>query len=598
MKSRTSCCNAAILKRTLRKGLPLWGTYLLIWLVIFPLSFYSAGRWNSYRAIEDQILSLTAYGSHIFGFVYGLASACLVFSWLYKSRSANFFGALPVSRTNLFLTHYLAGLLFAIGPQLLIVLLCLPVGISWGAAGTMLKDLAIWFSINTLTYLFYYSFAVLLAMIVSNLIALPLLYGVLNFTAVVLEVLIRDQMEYCVYGLSGSSRLVFDWLSPFYYFVLDGNGMDVVSVWDSLGVSQIGYRLDNWKPVLILAAVGLAFTGIAYLLHRGRRMESAGDVIAIRHLKPVFLYCFTLGCAVVLGYLLANVLIPTSLGTEHFWGITLCLLAGATLGYFVGQMLLHKSMRVFRKRYLISWASVCAVIFAAMLCVRFDMFGYASYIPETQDIQRVSLGYGGDLSDDPWLIEQVRAFHQDCIDQQSIIESRGTDSYNFRAYLSYELTDGTLMERQYLIPCEDEQYSSESSLVCQFEALYNDPDYKLLRKLPRNYESIAIESCQIYCQYIENSIWLNQQEAREFIATCLVPDLQETNMGSGSWNNVSTYSTDDYVDMWVEICFAPESKQTEGGNHYYHFSVTSDACRILDYAAQRGLTLTTMEDEG
>lgn len=597
MKSRTSLCNAAILKRTLRKGLPLWGTYLLIWLVIFPISFYSAGRWNQFLEIEDQILSLTAYGSHIFGFFYGLASACLVFSWLYKSRSANFFGALPVSRSNLFFTHYLAGLLFAMVPQLLIVLVCLPVGFSWGAAGAMVRDLSVWFSITTLTYLFYYSFAVLLAMIVSNLIALPLLYGILNFTAVVLEVLTRDLMEYCVYGLSSTGSLIFKWLSPFYYFVMDGNGMDVTSVWSASGRTLTAYRLSNWKPVLVLAAVGVAFAAIAFFLHKGRRMESAGDVIAIRHLKPVFLYGFTLGCAVVLGYLLVNVLIPSALGTEHFWGITLCLLAGATLGYFVGQMLLHKSMRVLRREHLLRWGLVCAVIFAAMLCVRLDITGYAAYIPETQEIQRASLGYGGDLSDDPWFIEQVRNFHQDCIDQQEAIEARGADSYNTRTYLSYELADGTLVERQYLIPCEAEQYSSAESLICQYETLYNNPDYKLLRELPRNYEELSIESCQIYSNNIDNSIWLNQQEAREFIATCLAPDLRESQMGNVSWGIGSTYSIDSYPDLWVEICFSPaESLQTEGVNRYYHFFVTWDASRILDYAAQRGVTPSNMED--
>lgn len=595
MKSRMSFCNAAILRRTLRKGLPLWGAYLLIWIVLFPISFYSAGRWNDYIEIQDLILSTTAYGSHIFGFFYGLASACLVFSWLYKSRSANFFGALPVSRCSLFWSHYLAGLLFAIGPQTIIILLSLPVGLQWNTLGIMLGDLAAWFSVMTLTYLFYYSFAVLLAMIVSNLIALPLLYGVLSFTSVVIEVLVRDLLQYCVYGLSGSSRLIFTWLSPFYYFVMDSNGMESTNVWDSLNETLLGHRLVGWTPLLVLAAVGAACAVAAFFLHRGRRMESAGDVIAIRHLKPVFLYGFTLGCAVVLEALLVNVLIPSTLGTEHFWSITLCLLAGATLGYFVGQMLLHKSMRVFRKRHLISWGCVCAVLFAAMLCVRLDITGYSSYIPDTPQIERASLGYGGDLYDDPWFIEQVQAFHQDCIDQQQAIESRGPDSYNFRAYLSYELEDGSLVEREYLIPCEDNQYFSADSLVCQYETLYNDPDYKLLRTLPRDYESLSIESCYLYDNNNDHDVWLNQKEARDFINNYLAPDLRSSSIGNSSFSYVSPYDRDNYVNLWVEICFAPAEVQTEGVNRYYHFTITEDAFRILDYATQRGLTPSVTE---
>lgn len=597
MKSRTSFCNAAILRRTLRSGLPLWGSYLLMWLVIFPMSFYSSGRWNEYLAIQDYILSLTAYGSHLFGFFYGLASACLVFCWLYKSRSANFFGALPVSRTSLFLTHYLAGLLFAVVPQLIVLLLSLPVGFVWGAPGMLLGDLAAWFAITTLTYLFYYSFAVLLAMIVGNLIALPLLYGVLNFTAIVVEVLVRDLLRYCVYGLSDTRRMLFDWLSPFYYFVFEGNGMEIENVWSSSGRLLLRYHLVGWEPVLILAALGVVFAGIAFFLHRGRRMESAGDVIAIRHLKPVFLYGFTLGCAVVLGYLLVNVIIPDSLGTEHFWGITLCLLAGATLGYFAGQMLLHKSMRVLRRRYLVNWASVCAVIFAVMLCVRFDIAGYSSYVPDVQEIQSVCLGYDGAHNDDAWFIERVRSLHQDCIDQQKAIESRGTDSYNFRITFSYELRDGTIVERQYLLPCEEEQYQNEDSLACQYETLYNDPFYKLLRMLPRDFESLRIESCQLYNNNGDDSVWLNQQEAREFLSTCLAPDLRDSSMGNSSWNNASAYAVNNYMKLWVEICFAREKSQQNGVNQFYHFTVTEDAHRVLDYAAQRGLTPSSQEKQ-
>ena len=80
---------------------------------------------------------------------------------------------------------------------------------------------------------------------------------------------------------------------------------------------------------LVFAVIALAAV-IALLLHRFRRMESAGDVIAIRHLKPVFLYCFTVGCSLVLGYVLANLLL---------WGGTA--LFAVLSGTVMGNLLWH-----------------------------------------------------------------------------------------------------------------------------------------------------------------------------------------------------------------------------------------------------------------
>ncbi|MBP3588678.1 MAG: hypothetical protein J6J51_06555 [Clostridia bacterium] len=587
MKSRTSFCNGALLKRTVVKSLPLWGAYLLLWLLLLPLRLYSAEQWHSLIDVRDYVLSMTAGSAHMFGAAYGLASACMVFHWLYKSRSANFFGALPVDRTALFSTSYLAGLLFAVVPHLLTVALSVPAAFVWGMA--LLKDLAIWFAVMTLIYLFYYSLAVLVAMIVGNLFALPVLYAIVNFTAVVVESVVRSLLEYFVYGLSFRGRFLFDWASPLYYTMLQGDGLDVRRVYDDVAAAATDIIFEGWPMVLIMAAIGAIFAVIAYFLHKYRRMESAGDVIAVQHLKPVVLYCFTVGCSIVLGYLLANLLLSGSIGTEDFVGVLICMLVGAFVGYFGGQMLLHKSMRIFRKRYWVNWAVTCVIITAAMLCARYDLFGYAHYIPDLDEVDAVSLGYGGDFHDDPAFMEDVAKLHQACLDRQFETERMKPEDGYTRMYLSYKLQDDRLVEREYLLPISQELARDENSLIRMFEDLYNDPDYKVIRELPDNYSAADIQSCQIIQNVNGKDVWLSRQEAYDFLKTCLEPDLRESSMDFACYCGYHDVERDKYCNINVEIAFREGTVAEDLYNRYYFFSVTADAQRILAFAAERGI---------
>ena len=77
MKSRTSCCNGAVLRRTLFRGLPLWGSYLLCWLVVLPVMILSRNRWVSLMDLREYILQTAATSCHFVAFVYGLAAACV-----------------------------------------------------------------------------------------------------------------------------------------------------------------------------------------------------------------------------------------------------------------------------------------------------------------------------------------------------------------------------------------------------------------------------------------------------------------------------------------------------------------------------------------
>jgi len=588
MKSRISCCNGAVLKKNLFRGIPVWGLYLLCWLVAMPMMILSEGEWHDQDGLAEYVLQIAAHAGDVVAFFYGLVAAFVVFSHLYKSRSANFFAALPLRRETMFLTCYLSGLLYAVVPHLIVAVLTVLVGSFWGAA--LFSEAVIWFCAMGLNFLFYYSFAALIALIVGSAPALPLIYAVLNFTAVVVEAIFRSLLDTFIYGYYFNSDLWLDWASPLFYTMIEGNGPNVNS---KMGDGVLMYHhFEGWGILLIMGVVGLVFAAAAFLLYRNRRMEAAGDVIAVRCLRPVFLYCFTVGCSLVLGYVLAS-LLASGIGTTDFIPVTVCMLVGAFLGYFSGQMMLQKSLRVFRKCHWLRFGIVCLCILAVLLGARFDLTGYAGYVPEEDEIESVSVRYADAYSEDLELIAGAKALHEAILEQREDIERAHPDAWYKTFQLNYRLKNGTIVSREYELPVDNGTSLDTQSLIRQYEALLNDPDYIVLRSLPQGYTVQDIEMCLIHSDQGEE-VYLTRQEAYEFLKNVLEADLRDSSMERVNYSAQPISKDSGYTGVYVE----PRFTDTFAGRNsqYYFFSIPADAWRTLEFAEAHGVKPTVPEE--
>ena len=138
MRSGTSFFDWTVFKKTVFRFWPLWGVYFAGWLVALPLSGLMMLRLDAsampgidYGYLETFAQftvprSVTQDTLTVF-VIFGVLAAMAVFSHLYSARSANLFGSLPVRREGLFLTHYLAGLIFLTVPNVIVFLLTLAV---------------------------------------------------------------------------------------------------------------------------------------------------------------------------------------------------------------------------------------------------------------------------------------------------------------------------------------------------------------------------------------------------------------------------------------------------------------------------------------
>lgn len=145
--------------------------------------------------------------------------------------------------------------------------------------------------------LFFFGLATLCAFIVGNVFMLPALYGLLNFIAVLTDFMVNLLAQGFCFGLNSSYSGTVEWLSPVVYLVQKispNSTYETQWVTDRLGGQRYetsvltSVTLENGWLIAAYAAAGAALLGLAWLLYRRRRSESAGDVVAVGWMKPVF----------------------------------------------------------------------------------------------------------------------------------------------------------------------------------------------------------------------------------------------------------------------------------------------------------------------
>ena len=202
----------------------------------------------------------------------------------------------------------------------------------------------------------------------------------------------------------------------------------------------------------IYAGAGVVLAVLALLIYRARQVESAGDVVSIPLVRPLF----QIGVAFCAG-------LSLGLFTALFFGcyedplaLTLCALIWTAVGFFVAEMLLKKSFRVLGawKRCLAMTAAMAALCLVCFL----DPFGIEARTPQAGEVASVRLslesGYpydSGRLSGleltDPQHVQQVIDLHKAIIRDKDRLE----DNIDNSVYVSldYTLTDGTRLTRRY-----------------------------------------------------------------------------------------------------------------------------------------------------
>lgn len=528
MKSKISFFNAGLFKSTLRRFWPLWTIHFAGWLLFLPvLTLMNNLGPNKSTDFIFAICESAVFASSVVAFIMAILAAMAVFSFMYSSRSTGLIASLPVRREAIFGSVWLGGVFVIVGSNLVIALLTFLFSLgATTSAALAFKAVCIWLGVYSMQFILFFGIASLTAVMTGSIAVLPILYIIFNFLAVGMESIIRLDFSCLIWGMSnGSFDCVLDFLSPLVYMV--GSFVPDVEyntpyVADTLGLlldrECVAVTYSHWLPTVIYCLVGLIFSAAALMVFRKRRMESAGDVVAVRCMHPVFKYGVTVCSALCGGLLLYTVLFALfESRSASVFIMILSMIIFAFIGYFGAKMLLEKSFHVFRGSW-VGFIVVCCLCAVFTLCCDLDVCGIGAYVPKEGSIKSITVYQRGPV-EDPAIIENYRQLHEKIVsykdEYEHIVYSDDTESIMFE----YELKNGRTVSREYTLPMDDEN-------VERYYELANTPSLLLERFSP----SIPAdeEHCSQAILYIGDNqiIDLTPAQAIDFYRNALLPDIK------------------------------------------------------------------------
>ena len=270
-------------------------------------------------------------------------------------------------------------------------------------------------------------------------------------------------------------------MSPIYYLT---NNLRIQSVENSEYVT-VGIEFKGAYLLGIYAVAGVVFLIAAYQLYKRRKLETAGDLISMRGIKPVFRW----GVAVCAG-LLGGTAVADTIGNSfssakvHFWILAAGTLIFGAIGFFVAEMLIEKNFRVFHKKRVGEWAVLTVVLAAFLGALKLDLFRIEGKIPDVSEVKVVSLNLDYTLRyTEPDDIQKIIDLQKEILAQKEECLSAENQYY---LSITYTLKDGKKLRRSYTVPVGQDAAADKDSVVAKVTALESDPD-KMMQNMFGNY---------------------------------------------------------------------------------------------------------------
>ena len=479
MKSRTSFFNPTVFRKNLTRFAPVWGLYTVALLMCLVLLGESGVSHWLYANLGDSLILMP-----IANLGYALICAQLLFGDLYNSRMCNALHAMPLRRECWFGTHLISGLVFNLIPTA-VMALCALIPCGWSKMVDAWQIPLYWLLGSNLQFICFFGLAVFSAFCVGNRFAQAVIYGILNFGSVIAYWLVDTLYTPLIYGVK-------TWFDPYQLFcpvvnMVNMRGyIDSEKILDELIYTDYGMDHlyhgefvlgDGWRYLWICAMVGLLLMTAALLMYRKRKLESAGDFVAIAVLEPIFLVAFTMIVGCVFQFVVDDV-----------FGLTqmpVFLVVGLAVGWFTGKMMLERQIRVFRVKNFLGLLTLMGVFALTLALAMWDPLGIETWLPETDKVQSVTVStYHGQYHDDsitledPADIDVIREIHREGFTQRIdeiawvTLEEDQDPRYEVPVTIEYRMQDGSTVTRYYYYWSHEESGKTLQSYFSRVEAVF------------------------------------------------------------------------------------------------------------------------------
>lgn len=543
MPSERTFFNKAIYKRALSRFWIIGAAYavVLCFLTLMCGQYFNSEFTEMSEYVSYSILSNLTRREILAAAAAAVVMAVAVYGWMFRKTSVAYISALPVTREALLISSLLAGLTLLILPcifAMLVSLLLYGGGPLWtpyllcSAAAVVLMNIA------------FFGLASFCTVFTGNAAVLPALYVIALYGFVGIEVVTRYIAEFLLFGVRGTG-----WelavLSPLYYFFNNY-------------VGSYSYALPL---TAIYAAAGVILAGLAVIFFRHRRMEAAGETVAVPALRPLFRW----GLAAVGALGMALLILKTVFDVGAYGAgnrgtparvaiLLLAMLFGAAVGWFGADALMRKTLRVFDRH----WKGLgvfCALLCALVIGCELDVFGVERYQPEVDEIGYAAVNGWGEYDEtrimQPENLEALLSLQKDIIANKKAYERQQGPGI-FPLTIEYYGTDGKLLARRVYTYATDEyipyvtggnynvgfltENDAISRNVRQYEELLNSRELMEERALfPCDRSETAVFAAYIQWYHsaspVQQGITLTTDEFWELYDTCIVPDLRDGNIG-------------------------------------------------------------------
>ena len=608
MKSRTSSYKSTWLKKNILRFMPFWALYILC--LFLGLAMMSGSRDGFYFLMS---LAGCARFMAVVNCGYALLTAQLLFGDLYSSRMCFGIHSLPLRREEIFGINVLSGLLFSLVPTALMTLCALPLALGSNVVKGGWVPL-LWFAAANLQYLFFFGLAVLCVFTAGNRFSMAVVYCILNFLSLLVYLLVDSVYIPLLPGV----------INPFEWFQklcpVGSIAVEPLLILQRDGESQPGVytiQRESWIYLLTCAALGVVLLAAALQLYRRRALETAGEFIAVRALRPVFLVMFSICGAMALN-LVTNMFM--GYGQNHF--LTGCFAAiGLVVAWFVGLMLLEKTTRVFRKRTFLGICILFLTVTASLLLTWLDVFGVAAWVPQPEQVESVFLipqydSYGiywterdNYKMESPEDVEAVTKIHylatQEKVTSEEVRiyydyyydvgryhdggqdpDREPAEAVRFTVPLSleYHMKDGTVRRRCYYIYADGVAGETMEGLLSRSRTVLDEPE---ILDIQGPAAWINVQGYSIPDEY------MTQKDTRELLEA-IRKDCEAGNMAqSQEFHTVPVWAEG---DRYLPSIYISGVFHVGVWNPEFHMEVYSDSVHVMKWLQDRGLIARSIQE--
>ncbi len=536
MKLRTSSFNFSVFRKDITRFSPVWVLYS-VFLLLAMMVLYS-----DYDSMAYGVMNF-GYWMVVMNLLYALLCAQVLFGDLFNSRMCNALHALPLRRESWFGIHVLSGLCFSLIPNFVFALLMFPAeeGVQW-----------FWLLQSTLQFVLFFGTAVLCVQLVGSRFAMVVVYGLLHFGALLVYWLLETLYVPLLPGVVMDAEAFRYFCPTVGFFSQPPMDAEYFNYQDGFALTQ---SIDGWSYLAITAAVGVVCGVLALMLYRKRHLETAGDFVAVKWLKPVFLISYTFAVAAFF-----QMTYELFIGDEGW----VFMLLGIAVGYFTAQMFLMRTVKVFRKKSLIGFAAFTLAVVVSLGLTVLDPVGFTRWVPDSEDVQSVWLeqnGYNAELTD-PNLLERIEEFHNAVA--PGYLGAETLDGH--RIGLTYKLKNGKTVRREYWVS----EHSEEGEIL---QPVISSPEFVLGEFLC--WKDMGGGFSIIY--YTDDEHWVSRSLYPELME-CLIKDCQEGNLPQRWW---------DWNDITTEMELNLRCGAEQYGYQYLNLTITDQAVHTVEWLRQQ-----------